>query len=190
MKYYRNEGLLTLVVRTQMTPVGASIAIVVWASPRRPTSSDLLCELRFQVTSPFSLMAAISVSWPPCAVRAWAELSANQLVLAARSWCWRNRNGPTWGRRPAPERTRLATACLEVLHESLRFAPVRGLGLEIYRLSCGTFYGHGGSLTGTMSIAYASVDGRDGAVVAINLRSQPYPDLSALAQQMICPHLG
>lgn len=65
-----------------------------------------------------------------------------------------------------------------------------GLGLAIYRVSCGTFYGHGGSVNGTESQALISADGRRGAVVAVNLHSQSDPQLPALAGKLICPRAG
>lgn len=61
-----------------------------------------------------------------------------------------------------------------------------GLGLAGYRLSCGSFFGHGGSVNGTMSLAIVSPDGSRGAVVAVNLRSDADPKLTALADQLLC----
>ena len=60
-----------------------------------------------------------------------------------------------------------------------------GLGLATYYLSCGTFYGHGGAINGTHSIAIVTDDGTAGVVVAINLRtmstqtSSPSPSRSS-----------
>lgn len=65
-----------------------------------------------------------------------------------------------------------------------------GLGLAIYRVPCGIYYGHGGSVNGTESQALVSADGRSGAVVALNLRSQSDPDLPALAGKLICSRAG
>jgi len=61
-----------------------------------------------------------------------------------------------------------------------------GLGLATYDLSCGQFYGHGGSVNGTQSIALVSPDGADGIVIAINFRSGEDPGLAALADQVLC----
>ena len=65
-----------------------------------------------------------------------------------------------------------------------------GLGLAVYVLPCGTYYGHGGSVNGTQSQALVSADGRSGAVVALNLRSQADPELPALAGKLICSRVG
>lgn len=66
-----------------------------------------------------------------------------------------------------------------------------GLGLARYNLACGTYYGHGGSVDGTQSIAIASADGRSGVVAAVNLTaSGSDPDLRTLAEQLICPRAG
>ncbi len=61
-----------------------------------------------------------------------------------------------------------------------------GLGLATYRLTCGTFYGHEGSVNGTVSIALISADGATGAVAALNLRSRADPKLAALADDLVC----
>jgi D-alanyl-D-alanine carboxypeptidase len=62
-----------------------------------------------------------------------------------------------------------------------------GLGIGRYHLSCGTFYGHQGSVNGTLSIAVASPDGRSGAVIALNLRRDVDPDMVGLADDLVCP---
>ena len=61
-----------------------------------------------------------------------------------------------------------------------------GLGLAAYPTGCGVFYGHGGAVNGTGSIAMVSADGRDGVVIAQNLLSDRDAGLAALAEQMIC----
>ncbi len=61
-----------------------------------------------------------------------------------------------------------------------------GLGLATYQLTCGTFYGHEGGVNGTASIAIVSPDAADGAVIALNLRTDEDPRLPALADQMLC----
>jgi D-alanyl-D-alanine carboxypeptidase len=65
-----------------------------------------------------------------------------------------------------------------------------GLGLNAYATGCGVFYGHGGAVNGTGSIAMVSAEGRDGVVIAQNLLSGADPDLPALAEQMICTARG
>ncbi len=65
-----------------------------------------------------------------------------------------------------------------------------GLGLNAYATGCGVFYGHGGAVNGTGSIAMVSADGRDGVVIAQNLLSDADADLPALAEQMICTAKG
>ncbi len=62
-----------------------------------------------------------------------------------------------------------------------------GLGLGTLHLSCGIFYGHQGGVNGTASIATVSPDGAAGVVIAFNLRKGQDPDLSALADRMLCP---
>jgi D-alanyl-D-alanine carboxypeptidase len=62
-----------------------------------------------------------------------------------------------------------------------------GLGLARYVLNCGIFFGHGGGVNGTASIALASPDGDRSVVVAVNLRLDTDPDVQAIAQQMLCP---
>jgi D-alanyl-D-alanine carboxypeptidase len=61
-----------------------------------------------------------------------------------------------------------------------------GLGLATYRLSCGTFYGHAGSVLGTRSIAVVSDDGRDGVVAALNVYSERDSQLASLADTLLC----
>jgi D-alanyl-D-alanine carboxypeptidase len=61
-----------------------------------------------------------------------------------------------------------------------------GLGLGTYALSCGTFYGHAGSVSGTQSIAIVSPDGTAGTVIAINARSTNDPNLLGLAESLLC----
>ena len=65
-----------------------------------------------------------------------------------------------------------------------------GLGLGPMDLSCGTFYGHGGAVNGTVSIALASDDGTSGAVVALNLLNDQDPRLPALADDVMCGALA
>jgi D-alanyl-D-alanine carboxypeptidase len=61
-----------------------------------------------------------------------------------------------------------------------------GLGLATYYLSCGTFYGHAGAVSGTESIAIVSPDGTSGTVIAINVRTGTDPNLLALAESYVC----
>jgi D-alanyl-D-alanine carboxypeptidase len=61
-----------------------------------------------------------------------------------------------------------------------------GLGIGSYQFPCGTVYGHQGGVNGTASIAVASTDGRDGVVIAFNLRGSGDPDLVTLAQDLVC----
>lgn len=62
-----------------------------------------------------------------------------------------------------------------------------GLGLGTYGLSCGTFYGHGGAVLGTGSIALVSDDGQDGVVIAVNVLSARDPQLPSIADRLVCP---
>jgi len=62
-----------------------------------------------------------------------------------------------------------------------------GLGVATYHLACGTFYGHGGAINGTRSIALSSSDGTDGVVIAANVRGAgDEPDLLPLAESLLC----
>jgi D-alanyl-D-alanine carboxypeptidase len=61
-----------------------------------------------------------------------------------------------------------------------------GLGLGRYDLSCGTFYGHQGSVSGTQSIALVADAGPAGVVVVFNLVDGNDPGLLALAESMVC----
>jgi D-alanyl-D-alanine carboxypeptidase len=74
----------------------------------------------------------------------------------------------------------------EMKHATLESDQAYGLGLATYYLSCGTFYGHGGAVSGTQSIALVSPDGAAGVVIAINLRTEVEPNLLALAETLIC----
>jgi D-alanyl-D-alanine carboxypeptidase len=65
-----------------------------------------------------------------------------------------------------------------------------GLGLAGYPTRCGMFYGHGGAVNGTGSIALVSPDGRNGVVIAQNLLGEEDADLPALAREMVCTALG
>lgn len=61
-----------------------------------------------------------------------------------------------------------------------------GLGLARYDLSCGTFFGHGGSVNGTVSIALADASASRGAVIAFNVVSPADPKLPELADDLLC----
>jgi D-alanyl-D-alanine carboxypeptidase len=61
-----------------------------------------------------------------------------------------------------------------------------GLGLATYHLTCGTFYGHGGAIDGTQSIAIVRPDASAGVVVAVNLRKATDPELVKFADTLIC----
>jgi D-alanyl-D-alanine carboxypeptidase len=61
-----------------------------------------------------------------------------------------------------------------------------GLGLAMYELSCGTFFGHGGSVNGTVSLALADASANRAAVIAFNLVSPTDPELPALADDLLC----
>jgi D-alanyl-D-alanine carboxypeptidase len=61
-----------------------------------------------------------------------------------------------------------------------------GLGLATYYLSCGTFYGHGGSIDGTNSIGLVTPDGSRGTVIAFNVQRESPPDLLPLAESLLC----
>jgi D-alanyl-D-alanine carboxypeptidase len=63
-----------------------------------------------------------------------------------------------------------------------------GLGLATYFLSCGTFYGHGGAVDGTQSIALVNPDATSGVVIAVNLRTTADPNLLAVAESFLCAH--
>jgi D-alanyl-D-alanine carboxypeptidase len=62
-----------------------------------------------------------------------------------------------------------------------------GLGLATYPLRCGAFLGHGGSMSGTNSIALVSEDGLHGVVAVVNLDADPAPNMTALAESLLCP---
>lgn len=61
-----------------------------------------------------------------------------------------------------------------------------GLGLATYYLSCGTFYGHGGTIDGTNSIAIVTPDGAHGVVIVFNVQHESPPDLLPLAETLLC----
>lgn len=61
-----------------------------------------------------------------------------------------------------------------------------GLGLAIYELECGTFYGHEGRVNGTAAIALIDAETPNrSAVIALN-RGDIDPGLLPLAQQLLC----
>lgn len=62
-----------------------------------------------------------------------------------------------------------------------------GLGMGRYELTCGIFYGHGGSVNGTQSLALASEAGTRVVVIAFNGRSAAEPGLVELADSLVCP---
>ncbi len=62
-----------------------------------------------------------------------------------------------------------------------------GLGLATYYLRCGTFLGHGGSMSGTNSIALVSQDGLRSVVAVVNIDADPDPNMTALAESILCP---
>jgi D-alanyl-D-alanine carboxypeptidase len=62
-----------------------------------------------------------------------------------------------------------------------------GLGIATYNLSCGTFYGHGGSINGTVSLALADRTGGRVVVIAFNTRHINLdPGLVGLADTLLC----
>lgn len=61
-----------------------------------------------------------------------------------------------------------------------------GLGLMRFDLPCGTFYGHTGRVSGTVSIALVDTDGDRGAVIAFNLANDTDPRLPELAGRLLC----
>ena len=61
-----------------------------------------------------------------------------------------------------------------------------GLGLGRYDLSCGTFYGHHGLVSGTQSIAFMSDENSAGVVLVFNLVDDNDPGLLGLAESMVC----
>lgn len=61
-----------------------------------------------------------------------------------------------------------------------------GLGLVRYDLPCGTFYGHEGKVSGTVSIALSDPVGSRGAVIAFNLANHTDPGLVELADALMC----
>ena len=61
-----------------------------------------------------------------------------------------------------------------------------GLGIATYHLTCGTFFGHAGSVNGTQSIALVSPDATTAVVVAINGRRNEDPGLAAVADDLVC----
>ena len=77
-----------------------------------------------------------------------------------------------------------------LVHEMTTMTPqsnsTYGLGLARYDLSCGTFFGHGGSVNGTVSLALADLGGSGGVVIAFNLVSPADPGLPALADDLLC----
>jgi D-alanyl-D-alanine carboxypeptidase len=61
-----------------------------------------------------------------------------------------------------------------------------GLGLAKYQLSCGSFFGHGGLVNGTASIAIVSQGGAEGVAAAFNLQSDTDAQLPAFADTILC----
>lgn len=61
-----------------------------------------------------------------------------------------------------------------------------GLGIATYTSPCGTFLGHGGSVSGTDSIAHVSPDGSRAFVLAVNARGGPDPLLAPTAVDVLC----
>jgi len=61
-----------------------------------------------------------------------------------------------------------------------------GLGLATYRLSCGIFYGHGGAVAGTVSIALVDPTEDRGVVAALDLQREADAGLAALADDLAC----
>lgn len=80
-----------------------------------------------------------------------------------------------------------APLAAEMKHATIESEGSYGLGVATYRMSCGTFYGHGGAMSGTRSIALASDDGSNGVVIAANVKGDgDRPDLLPLAESLIC----
>lgn len=62
-----------------------------------------------------------------------------------------------------------------------------GLGIAVYNLECGVFYGHEGRVNGTASIALTEATGPGRSVVVAFNSTIGVPQLVALAEQLICP---
>jgi len=61
-----------------------------------------------------------------------------------------------------------------------------GLGMVTFVLKCGSYFGHAGAIAGMHTLALVSTDGRDGLVLAVNVRGDPEPDLLAAAEELLC----
>lgn len=61
-----------------------------------------------------------------------------------------------------------------------------GLGLALYELSCGRFYGHEGRVNGTASIALVEGDRRDRSLVAAFNSTSDRGGLVEVAEQLLC----
>ncbi len=62
-----------------------------------------------------------------------------------------------------------------------------GLGLAVYELSCGRFYGHEGRVNGTASIALVAADRPDHALVAAFNSTDDQTGLGSFAERLLCP---
>ncbi len=69
---------------------------------------------------------------------------------------------------------------------SVALGQAYGLGIGPNEYSCGTFYGHQGSVNGTVSIALSDRDGARVVVIALNARHPQAPDLVGLAETLVC----
>lgn len=61
-----------------------------------------------------------------------------------------------------------------------------GLGMALYELSCGRFYGHEGRVNGTVSIALVDADRPDHALVAAFNSTDDQTGLGAFGEQLLC----
>ena len=61
-----------------------------------------------------------------------------------------------------------------------------GLGVVTFALECGSYFGHAGAIAGMHTLALVSPDGRNGLVLAVNVRGDPEPDLLAAAEELLC----
>ena len=63
------------------------------------------------------------------------------------------------------------------------------LGIGPYPFTCGTFYGHEGSVNGTRSVAVIREDGYAGAVIALDANTASEPGLPVVAERMLCSNI-
>jgi D-alanyl-D-alanine carboxypeptidase len=177
--------------------VNYQLAAAVLASVTKNSLSDLLRE---RVTGPMRLehttLAPSDTTSPE--LRGYQKDAKGALVDVTDDLAWFG-NGGNGGILSTPMEVAAifrAIASAQLFPEPLVRAmegvngESYGLGVGRYEQPCGTFFGHGGFVNATQSIALVSPDAESVVVLTMNLADGRDPGLARLAGEVLCPAGG